>query len=70
MQARKWVSNSPKGIETIPTEERATKIVINSGQDLITKTLGISWNSTKDTSVEDAATFPCTSPSSLLYNLQ
>ena len=40
MQARKWVSNSPKGIETIPTEERATKIVINSGQDLITKTLG------------------------------
>ena len=48
MQARKWISNSPKVIEAIPTEERATEIVINSGQDPITKTLGISWNSTAD----------------------
>ena len=24
MQARKWISNSPKVIEAIPTEERAT----------------------------------------------
>ena len=48
MQARKWISNSPKVIEAIPTEERATEIVINSGQDPITKTLGISWNSTED----------------------
>ena len=43
MQARKWISNSPKVIE-----ERATHIVINSGEDPITKTLGISWNSTED----------------------
>ena len=41
MQARKWISNSPKVIEAIPKEERATEIVINSGQDPITKTLGI-----------------------------
>ena len=48
MQARKWISNLPKVIEGIPSEEHATKIVINSGQDLITNTLGISWNSTED----------------------
>ena len=41
MQARKWISNSPKVIEAIPKEERATEIMINSGQDPITKTLGI-----------------------------
>ena len=48
MQARKWISNSPEVMEKIPAEERATEIVIDSGQDPITKTLGISWNSTKD----------------------
>ncbi len=48
MQARKWVFNSPKVIKAIPTEERAKEIVINSDQDPITKTLGISWNSTED----------------------
>ncbi|XP_022796861.1 uncharacterized protein LOC111335254 [Stylophora pistillata] len=48
MQAKKWISNSPKVIEAIPSEQRATEIMINSGQDLITKTLGISWKSTED----------------------
>ena len=48
MQARKWISNSPEVMEKIPAEERATEIVIDSGQDPIMKTLGISWNSTKD----------------------
>ena len=48
MQARKWISNSPEVMEKIPAEERATEIVIDSGQDRITKSLGISWNSTKD----------------------
>ena len=48
MQTRKWISNSPEVMEKIPAEERATEIVIDSGQDPITKTLGISWNSTKD----------------------
>jgi len=48
MHARKWISNSPKVIEAIPIEERATEIVINSGQDPIVKTLKISWNSTED----------------------
>ena len=47
MQARKWISNSLKVVEAIPTEECATEIVINSGKDPITKTLGISWNSTE-----------------------
>ena len=37
-----------KVIEAIPIEERTIEIVINSGQDPITKTLGISWNSTED----------------------
>ena len=41
MQARKWISNSPKVIEAIPKEERATEIVINSGQDPITEIIGI-----------------------------
>ena len=48
MQARKWISNSPEVMEKIPAEDRATEIVIGSGQDPITKTLGISWNSTKE----------------------
>ena len=48
MQARKWISNSPKVIEAIPEEDRATEIVINGGQNPITKTLGVSWNSTED----------------------
>ena len=58
MQARKWISNSPKVIEVIPTEERTTEIVINSGQDPITKTLGISWNSTKDVFTVTASAVP------------
>ena len=59
IQARKWISNSPKVIEAITTEERATEIVINSGQDPITKTLGISWNSTEDVfTVTASAVFP------------
>ena len=50
MHARKWISNSPKVIEAIPTEERATatEIVIKSGQDPVIKTLGISWNKDED----------------------
>ena len=58
MQARKWISNSPKVIEVIPTEERTTEIVINSGQDPITKRLGISWNSTKDMFTVTASAVP------------
>ena len=41
-------SGSLKVTEVIPTEERATEIVINNGQDPITKTLGIFWNSNED----------------------
>ena len=42
MQTRKWISNSPEVMEKIPAEERAIEIVIDSGQDPITKTPGIS----------------------------
>ena len=31
MHARKWICNSLKVIDAIPTEERASEIVINSG---------------------------------------
>ena len=48
MHARKWISNSPEVIEAIPTEECTTEIVINSGQDPVTETIGIWWNSTED----------------------
>ena len=48
MHARKWISNSPKVVEAIPTEERAAEIVINSGQDPVARTPGISWHSTED----------------------
>ena len=58
IQARKWISNSPKVIEAITTEERATEIVINSGQDPITKTLGISWNSKEDVFTVTASAVP------------
>ena len=57
IQSRRWISNSPKVIEAIPTKERATEIVINSGQDPITKTLGISWNSTEDVFTVTASAF-------------
>ena len=62
MQARKWIFSSPKVIEVIPTEEHATEIAINSSQDLITKTLGTSWNSNGDvftaTASEASPEFP------------
>ena len=62
MQARKWIFGSPKVIEVILTEEQATEIAINSSQDLITKTLGISWNSNGDvltaTASEASPEFP------------
>ena len=48
MHARKWISNPPRVVEAIPTEEHATEIVLNSSQDPVTKTLGILWHSTKD----------------------
>ena len=48
MQAKKWISKLPKDVEAILTDECATEIVINNGQDPITKTLWISWNSIED----------------------
>ena len=48
MEARKWISNSPSALAEIPDEDRAIEIVINDGQNPMTKTLGIAWNSQTD----------------------
>ena len=48
MEARKWVSNSPKVLEVIPEKDRASEITINDGENPTTKTLGLAWNSQKD----------------------
>lgn len=41
MQLRKWISNPHKVTEVIPEDERASEIVLSSGQDPITKTGGL-----------------------------
>ena len=48
MEARKWISSSPAVLAEIPDEDRASEIVINDGQNPMTKTLGIAWNSQTD----------------------
>ena len=60
MEARKWVSNSPRVMAEILEKDRACEMTINEGKTPTTKTLGISWNS-KD----DVFTIPMTSPGRL-----
>jgi hypothetical protein len=48
MKARKWISNSPDVMAAIPVEDCATEFSINDCQDPVTKTLGLSWNSSDD----------------------
>ena len=48
MEARKWVSNSPKVIAAIPKEDQACEVTINYGQSPISKTLGIAWSCLED----------------------
>ena len=49
MQARKWISNSPKvSVAATPEEDRATELKLNDGQDPVIKTLGIVWDSKED----------------------
>ena len=48
MKARKWISNSPDVMAVIPVEDRATEFTINDSQDPVTKTLGLSLNSSDD----------------------
>ena len=48
MQARKWVSNSPKVIAATPEEDRATKVSLQDNQDPVIKALGLSWESEED----------------------
>ena len=49
MKARKWLSNSSEVIAAIPEADRATDLKISQSQDPTVKTLGVSWNSIKDT---------------------
>ena len=48
MKTRKWMSNSQELLNTIPREERATKLVIDDEQRITMKTLGLQWNSNQD----------------------
>ena len=48
LEARKWISNSPEVLAEIPDEDRASEIVINDGQNPMTKTLEIAWKSQTD----------------------
>ena len=43
MHARKWLSNSPKVLEKIPTEDRASEVDINKDPLPTVKTLGVTW---------------------------
>ena len=48
MQARKWISNSPKVIAATPEEDRATQLNVSDGQGPVIKALGLSWESKDD----------------------
>ena len=48
MQARKWISNSPKVITATPEEDRATQLNVSDGQGPVIKALGLSWESKDD----------------------
>ena len=48
MQARKWVSKSPKVIVPTPEEHHATKVSLSDNQDPVIKALRFSWESNKD----------------------
>ena len=48
MQARKWISNSPKVIAATSEEDRATQLNVSDGQGPVIKALGLSWESKDD----------------------
>jgi hypothetical protein len=58
MQARKWISNSPKVVSATPEEDRATQLSLNDSKDPVVKTLGLSWESTEDVLSVSAADAP------------
>ena len=58
MQARKWISNSPKVVSATPEEDRATQLSLNDSKDPIVKTLGLSWESKEDVLSVSAADGP------------
>ena len=58
MQARKWISNSPKVVSATPEEDRATQLSLNDSKDPVVKTLGLSWESKEDVLSVSAADGP------------
>ena len=48
MQTHKWVSNSPKVLESVPTQRRASEISLDSQEASPVKTLGILWCARED----------------------
>jgi len=48
MLTHKWVSNSFKVLESIPSEHRAFEICLDSQEVSLVKTLGILWSATED----------------------
>ena len=48
MQARKWISNSPKVIAATPEEDRTAQLSVSDGQGPVIKALGLSWESIDD----------------------
>jgi hypothetical protein len=58
MQARKWISNSPKVVSATPEEDSATQLSLNDSKDPVVKTLGLSWESKEDVLSVSAADAP------------
>ena len=48
MQTHKWVSNSPKVLESVPTQRRASEISLDSQEASQVKTSGILWCTRED----------------------
>ncbi|KAL4238005.1 hypothetical protein ACF0H5_002716 [Mactra antiquata] len=48
MFARKWLSNSPEVVNSIPAENRASKVELHKNELPTVKTLGVTWLSNED----------------------
>lgn len=48
MYARKWLSNKPEVLQSIPSSDCATEVDLDRGELPQVKTLGILWSPTED----------------------
>ena len=48
MRARKWLSNSPEVLQSVPSTERASNVNLTDGELPVSKTLGIMWEAGSD----------------------